>query len=128
MPTVIQNNDDGSVDLFDTIYDDIIIKFTGAATLLAGTILAKDTADTTYIPYDPGGAGDELIPSAIIRDEVVVTGAGNINQRGIVSGQVVLERVVVDGAGVPDTNDVAALRQTGIIAIPVRQLAFLDNQ
>jgi len=119
----VQDNDLGSVDLFDTVYDSINIKFAGAATLAKGTVLQYDSADDTYVPFVPGQQA-----AVVIRDEVVATGAGNISQRAIVSGQVRRERLVVDGVGAVTEDDVVSLRLTGIVALSVNEQAFPDNQ
>ena len=53
----VQNNDLGSVDLFGTVFDDVMVKFGGADTFAAGTILALDKSDNTMIPFRPTGFG-----------------------------------------------------------------------
>lgn len=57
MNMVTQNNDLGSVDLFGTVFDDVLVKFGGADTFVAGTILALDKSDNTMIPFRPAGFG-----------------------------------------------------------------------
>jgi len=122
--TEVTNNNLGSVELFNTTFDSILVKFAGADTFDAGTILAYDTADNTYVLYVPASN----TPSAVLRDELVSTGAGNISQRAIVSGQVRRELLVVDGVGAVTEDDVVALRETGIVALRVEELANQDNQ
>ncbi len=121
--TEVQNNDLGSVDLYDTVYDDLTLKFAAAETWEAGTVLQYDSADSTYVLYVPGNAA-----AAVLRDAVTSEAAGNIPQRGIVEGQVRRERLVVNGVGAVTEDDVVSLRQTGIVALPVNELGTLDNQ
>ncbi len=121
--TEVQNNDLGSVDLYDTVYDDLTLKFAAAETWEAGTVLQYDSADSTYVLYVPGNAA-----AAVLRDAVTSEAAGNIPQRGIVEGQVRRERLVVNGVGAVTEDDVVSLRQTGIVALTVNELGTLDNQ
>ncbi len=208
----IQNNDLGGVDLFNTAYDDAVIKFAGNVTYAAGSILAVDPSDNTMIPFKAQGSGarfnvttavagvitviaiaaagkkyavgdvlplsggsgagsgaivtvstidangaitavaissggigyvtadtgllDQSLPSvaskaaAVMRDAITKTGgAGNVQARVIVSGQVRTEKLAIyAGIATIDAAVKEALRQTGIVALSTTELAFEDNQ
>lgn len=128
----ITNADVGAVEFADGKFLDETLTVGGALTVKAGTILARDSVSLKLVPFVVGGATNENgIPKAVITYEVVATGAGDIPIRALVSGQVKKERLVVQADGDGDNITKAhleVLRDYGIVAIPVKQLAGLDNQ
>lgn len=129
---VITNNDVGHVELSDGTFRDDVLTAAGAATFKAGTILARDSATLKLVPFVVGGSTNENgIPKAVLTYEVVATGAGDIPVRPLVRGDVRQERLVVHATGDASTITTAhreVLRDYGILALPSKQLAGLDNQ
>lgn len=131
MSLTITNNQPKSVALKDTVYQDELLTFTGAATVLAGTILARLTATLKMVPFVIGGAGGAEVPLMVTNFDIVATGAGDISTRLLISGQVRQEGLIVDadGTGANITRvHIDSLRDVGILAIPVKELNILDNQ
>lgn len=128
----ITNNDLGNVILQDAQFRDGPITFTGADTLLEGTILAVDSVSLKFVPFVKGGTTNENgIPKAILTYEVVATGAGDIQSRVGVSGVYRKERLVIDADGDDSNIDQAVidqLRDYALIPIDVQELNILDNQ
>ena len=132
MSGVATNLDPAGVGLFDVECLTGTITFAGADTLAKGTILAVDTSSGTasapaYIIFNPGGAGDALVPSAVLQEEVVATGAGTKVIHPIVKGTVRFESLVIDGGAAITATHMLALRDKGILAKPVNDLAEYDN-
>lgn len=128
----ITNNSTNSVVLWDPVFDDELITFGGAGTLLAGTILARDSASLKMIPFVKGGSTNEDgIPKALIRDDLTATGAGDLPCRVIISGRVRLSHLVIDADQDNSNVDKAVIdqmRDFTIVTLPTQQLAELDNQ
>lgn len=128
----ITNVDIGSVALYDEELRDDLLTFTGAATRLAGTILARDSVSLKLVPYVIGGVTNENgIPKAVLTYEVIAAGAGDIPVRALVTGVVNKNRLIVaaDGSGVNITKAILdQLRSYSIVAIDSLQLSKLDNQ
>lgn len=128
----VTNVDTGTVELADGVFEDNLLTFGGVDTILAGTILARDSVSLKLVPYVIGGVSNENgIPKAVLTYEVTSTGAGDVAVRALVAGRVNSTRLVVDADG--DASNITAaildqLRSYGIVAEPVRQLAGLDNQ
>lgn len=133
MPNVtITNLDLGSVILEGGQFRDELLTFTGVATVLAGTILARDSVSGKLVPYVIGGvANGNGIPKAILTYAVTSTGAGDVPIRDMVSGSVRKSRLVVNADG-DDSNITAAildsLRLYSLVAIDSSELNILDNQ
>jgi len=128
---VITDVDLGSVVLDGGSFADELLTFAGAGTVVAGTILARDTASTKLVPFVVGGSGGEEIPKAVLTYDVTATGAGDESIRAMVAGRVKKERLVIDADG-DDSNIGPAVKDQlrdygGIIALTVEQLAQLDN-
>lgn len=88
-------------------------------------------ADGKMTPFDPAGVGGAQIPTAVLTYEVTATGAGTLAIRPLVTGQVNFDRLIIDADGDGDNITAAIvdqLRDFGIVAHPVRQLAGYDNQ
>lgn len=128
----VTNCDLGSAILQDAQFRDELLTFAGAGTVIAGTILARDSVSGNLVPFVVGGVANENgIPKMILTYDVVATGAGNIPVRAAASGQFRKERLVINADG-DDTNIDAVvidqLRDYGFVPINVDELGVLDNQ
>lgn len=133
MPNIdITNNAPNGLVVWDPVFQDELVTFAGADTLLAGTILARDSVSGKLVIYVKGGATNENgIPKAVLRNELVAAGAGDVAARPIIAGRVRLADLVIDADGDASNIDNAVedeLRNYGIIPQVVGQLAELDNQ
>lgn len=121
----------GTLGLEGEEYRDDLITFAGAATLLAGTIMARDSVSLKLVPYVKGGATNQNgIPKAVLTYPVTAAGAGDVPGRAIVKGVVDKSRLIInaDGNGTNIDNAVLdQLRNYGITPIDVLQTAYLDN-
>lgn len=112
-------------------YEDDQITFAGAATLLEGTILARDSVSGRLVPFVKGGSTNENgIPKAVLTYELTATGAGDLPARVSVKGTFRLQRLVIDADGDASNIDAAVkdqLRDYGLNAISVDDLSVLDN-
>ncbi|ARB06248.1 hypothetical protein SppYZU01_11 [Shewanella phage SppYZU01] len=128
----ITNVDIGNVILQDADFRDELLTFGGAATVLEGTILARDSVSGKLVPFVKGGATNENgIPKAIVTYDVVAAGAGDVAIRAGVAGKYRKERLVIDADGdASNVDDVVIdqLRDYGLVAIDVQELGILDNQ
>lgn len=128
----IENVDIGNVVLEGAEFRDNVLTVGGAVTVLAGTILARDSVSLKLVPFVKGGATNENgIPKAILTYDVTSTGAGDLRIRAAVSGKYRKERLVIDADG--DASNVDAvvldqLRDYGLVAVDVQELDILDNQ
>lgn len=125
-------NDIGSIVCGDAEaqFRDELITFAGAATLLAGTILARDSSSLKLVIFVKGGSTNQNgIPKALLTAPVTAAGAGDVKWRVLIAGNVKKERLVID-ADASDTNIDAAvvdqLRDYGINPISTLQLSTLD--
>lgn len=132
MVMTVTNNDLGSVVLNEGAFRDGLLTFAGAATVLAGTILARDSVSLKYVPFVKGGITNENgIPKAVLTYEVTAAGAGDVPIRDMVSGTVRAAKLVIDADG--DATNVDAvvldqLRDYSLISIDTTELNILDNQ
>lgn len=128
----ITNIDQGNVLLSDGKFNDELLTFAGAATVAAGTILARDSVSLKLVPYVKGGATNENgIPKAVVTYDVTAAGAGDVAVRALVDGEVRFERLVINADGDNSNVDKAVrdqLRDYGITVKNVEQLSVLDNQ
>lgn len=129
----ITNVDTGVVALAHPLsYRDGLLTFAGADTLLAGTILARDSVSLKFVPYVIGGATNQNgIPKAVLTYEVTATGAGDVPIRAFVDGDVRKPRLIVDADGDGDNITEAILdqlRDYGINSVDSDSLSLLDNQ
>ena len=129
---IITNVDLGNVIHSDALFRDELLTFGGAATVLEGTILARDSVSLKLVPFAIGGVTNENgIPKAVVTHDVTATGAGDIAIRAMQSGNVRAARLVVDADG--DASNITAkeldqLRDYKIIALDTQELNGLDNQ
>jgi len=121
-----------SLVLWEPVFEDELITFAGAATLKAGTILARDSVSLKLVPFVKGGVTNENgIPKAVLLDELTATGAGDLPCRPIVGGRLRKGDLVIDADGDASNVDGAVvdqLRDYSITALGTTQLAELDNQ
>jgi hypothetical protein len=124
--------DNGGALVPGTSYEDRdeLIAFGGAGTLLAGTILARDSVSLKMIAFVKGGATNgNGVPKGIILYPVTAAGAGDVKSRVVIRADARKERLVID-ADASDTNIDAAvidqLRTFGITPVNTQQLAILD--
>ncbi|MEG1884831.1 MAG: head decoration protein [Alistipes sp.] len=128
----VTNIDTGSVILVDARFSDEVLTLAGAATVKAGTILARDSVTNKLVLFVKGGSTNgNGIPKAIITYEVVATGAGDTAIRAGISGAYRKSRCVIHADG-NDTNIDAVvqdqLRDYGLRVASVKELGLLDNQ
>lgn len=130
--STITNVDIGNVVLQDADFRDELLTFGGAGTVLAGTILARDSVSKKLVPFVKGGSTNENgIPKAIVTYDVVGAGAGDVAIRAGVAGKYRKERLVIDADGDASNVDnvvIDQLRDYGLVPIDVQELGILDNQ
>ncbi len=88
-------------------------------------------ADGKIVPFATDGVGGAQNPIAVLTYAVTATGAGNLAVRPLISGTVNRTRLIIHADGDGDNVTTAIceqLRDFTIVALPVRQLAALDNQ
>lgn len=128
----IENVDIGNAVLQGAAFRDELLTFAAPGTVLAGTILARDSVSLKLIPFVKGGTTNEDgIPKAILTYPVTAAGAGDEAIRAGVEGQYRLERLVIDADGDASNIDAAVmdqLRAYGLTPIDVQELNILDNQ
>jgi len=118
--------------IWDPVYQDDVVKFAGAGTLLAGTIMARDTTDLKLVPYVKGGATNgNGVPKCVLLDALTAAGAGDVTTRPVISGRLRKGDLVINADGDASNIDAAVedqLRTFTIIAQPTDQLSEYDNQ
>lgn len=130
---VIQNNSTAGVVLFSPTYSPgELIVFAGADTYVEGTILARDSVSLKLVLFVKGGSTNENgIPKAVLTQELVATGAGDLKSNVLIGGQVRLSKLIIDSDGDGSNIDKAVtdqLRDYGIESFDSVQLAEFDNQ
>lgn len=133
MANVITTNVDlGPIALEGAVCHDELVTFAGTDTFVAGTILARDSVSGNLVLFVKGGnANGNGVPKAVLTYDIERTGAGDVAARVLVKGHVNRDRLVIDADGDGSNVDevvIDQLRDYGIIASPVDQLAQLDNQ
>ena len=126
------NNTNRSLAIWEPVYQDEQITFAGVATLLAGTILARDSVSLKLVPFVKGGVTNENgIPKAVLQDALTSTGAGDFTARPLIGGQVRAGDLVIDADGDASNIDAAVtdqLRDFTIVPMETTQLGQPDNQ
>lgn len=125
---VITNNDVGQIAIGECDFEEHVWTAGGADVLAAGTIMARITATGKWGIYDTGGAGGLGVACGVLTYPVTAGGAGDVPVAVLVRGTVNLNRILQDDGGAVTEAVVDQLRDYGIMALPVRQLAQLDNQ
>ena len=118
----ITQNDTTGVVIWEPVFSDETLTAAGADTWAAGTLLGRITASKLTI-YTSGAVDGSETPIAVLRDEVVFAGAGDLPGRPIIAGRVRRELLVADGVGAVNQTEVDQLRDYGIIALSTQQLA-----
>lgn len=128
----ITNCDLANVILADAEFEDDLLTFGGAGTVLAGTILARDSSSLKLVPFVKGGSTNENgIPKAVLTYAVTATGAGDVAVRAGISGSYNENLLVIDADGDNSNIDAAVrdqLRNYGLVPRDVTELNFYDNQ
>lgn len=128
----VTNCDTGNVILSNTQFDDGLLTFTGAGTVKSGTLLARDSVSGKFVPFVKGGTtnGNGIV-KAIMTYDVTAAGAGDKSIRPAIAGEFRKERLIIAADGNATNVDAAvldAMRDYGLVAISVKQLAAYDNQ
>ena len=128
----ITNIDLGDLALGEEEFRDETLNLGGAAELVRGTILARDSVSLKLVLFVKGGATNENgIPKAVLAHDVSASGAGDVAVRAMVKGKVNKARLVIDADGDDSNIDAAVvdqLRDYGITPVAVDQHSVLDNQ
>lgn len=128
----VENQNIGGIFIGKAVRQDEKLTFTGAGTILAGTILARDSVSLKLVPYVKGGSTNgNGIPKAIVDYDVTATGAGDISIRAVVTAHVRKGALIIAADGDDSNIDAAVLdqlRDYGIVASAVTDLSILDNQ
>jgi hypothetical protein len=124
------------LDLGSVVYEagefrDDELTFSAAATVAAGTILARDSSTLKLVPYVKGGTTNENgIPKAIMTYDVTADAAGDEPVRPMISGKVRAEKLIIDADGDATNVDASvldALRNYSLIAVDISELNIADN-
>jgi hypothetical protein len=122
------NHDPRGIVIRDDEYADETLTATGAGTYAAGTLLGRITASGKLLPWETGAGDGSETPIAILMDETVFAGAGDVGIRALINGQVRQGKLVAHNAGTITVKEIDSLRDYGILVKPVRQLDGYDNQ
>ena len=128
----VENIDNGSVFIEQGQFEDGLLTFGGAGTVVEGTILAVDSVSLKYVPFVKGGTTNENgIPKAVLTYDVTAAGAGDETIRAGIEGNVRIDKLIIDADGDGSNVDKAVLdqlRDYGITPRTVTELNILDNQ
>lgn len=132
MNMTVTNCDTGNVILSNTQFVDGLLTFAGAGTVKSGTLLARDSVSGEFVPFVKGGTtnGNGIV-KAIMTYDVTAIGAGSKSIRPAIAGEFRKERLIIAADGNATNVDAAvldAMRDYGLVAISVKQLAAYDNQ
>lgn len=94
----------------------------------SATFAVSAESGTPLVPYSPTGVNGAQNPKGVLTYEVTRGSAGNEPIRALVKGRVNQTRLVIDGGGSVTAAVLDALRDAGIMPVPVQQLSELDNQ
>lgn len=133
MSNLTITNVDIGPDLIDgRNFDPSVLTFAGAATVIKGTILARDSSTLKWVPFVKGGSTNENgIPKGLITHDVTAEGAGDIAVRVLIDGEYRAESLIIDADGDDSNIDAAVLdqlRDYKITAVSVTDNSVLDNQ
>ena len=126
------NCETGNVILSNTQFEDGLLTFAGTGTVKSGTLLARDSVSGKFVPFVKGGTtnGNGVV-KAIMTYDVTATGAVDKSIRPAIAGDFRKERLIIAADGNATNVDAAvldAMRDYGLVAISVKQLAAYDNQ
>lgn len=125
---IVTNVDLGNVVHSDGKFRDETFTAAGAGTIAEGTILARNSSSGKLEVYVSGGPNDTGVPKAVLTYDVVAGGAGDLQIRAMVSGNVRKERLVIAAGGTPSNAVLDQLRDYSIVPLDTQELNFLDNQ
>jgi len=126
MPNIVNTSINiGSVALRDEQMRDETLTVAGAGTVLAGTILARDSSTLKLVVFAKGGVTNgNGVPKAVLGYDVVAAGAGDIQIRAIERGEVNKNRLIISadctGANI-DNAVIDQLRAFGLQPVDVLQ-------
>lgn len=108
-------------------FRDELLTFAGAATILAGTLLARDTTSLKLVPYVKGGStrGNGVV-CCVSQYAVTAAGAGDLPVRPLMQGRVYKKKLVIDADGNDSNIDgtvIDLLRARNILAVDSVELA-----
>ena len=126
----ITNNKTNGITVWEPSYQDETFTAAGADTFVAGTVLGRVTASGNLAPYSgatnlPVGTN---VPIAVLRNEIVTTGAGDTPIRAMISGKVRSDDLVHHGTGALTQAELDLLKDQMIIGVETEQLTSQDNQ
>jgi hypothetical protein len=128
----ITTNTTNGIRVWNPVHKDDLVRFAGAATLLAGTILARDSVSLLLVPFVKGGTTNANgVPVAVLGYQLAASGAATLAARPIVGGEIRASQLII--AADADDSEVDAavldqLRDYSIIALSTVQLSAFDNQ
>ena len=132
MPRTTTNVDVGNVLLAYGEFRDYTLTGTANDVIAEGTILARDTTTQNLVLYVKGGTSQgNGVPSVVMTYAVTIPTGGSIPVRALVSGNVRMERLIIDADGNASNIDNAVidgLRGVGIVPIDTFELLIQDNQ
>ena len=128
MSLEVTNNAPNGIVVWEPVFDSDILLAAGAVTYVAGTVLGRITASGKLTHYVSGAGDGSEVPVAVLLDEEVFAGAGEIPFRPVLGGQVRRGDLVAHGVGALTQAEVDKLRDYGIVGLTVTQRAELDNQ
>ena len=114
--------------LGDNEFTDETFTAAGANTYPAGTVLGRLTADSKLVVFANAAATGAENPVAILRNELITTGAGDTSIRACIGGKARFDRVTEFGVGTLNKLKEDNLRKTaGIILLVDTELLAFDN-
>jgi hypothetical protein len=120
-----------NVAIEQSVCEDELLTLGGAATVKAGTILARDSSTGKLVIFVKGGSTNgNGVPKAVMTYETSADGAGDIPVRPLISGRVNRDRLVIHADGDDSNVDGAVadgLRAASIVPSHVSQLAFVPT-
>lgn len=132
MTMTVTNIDRGQVLLDGRAFKNDLLTFTGAGTVYAGTILARDSVSLSLVPFVKGGSTNENgIPKTVLTYDVTATGAGDVSVRRLADGTVRKDKLIIAADGDDSNVDAAVIDQLqdyNIAVQDVNDMSVLDNQ
>jgi hypothetical protein len=118
--------DIGDLQLERGEFEDGVFNFSGADTLVRGTILARHTGTLKWQLYVKGGSSNgNGVPQGILSHLVEATGSGDLPVRVMIRGLVNTNRLVIDADGDASNIDATVrdlLREHNITPVNVEQI------
>jgi hypothetical protein len=124
----ITNRDLTGIVVFGAVFEDQTLTATGAETWPAGAVLARDTASTKLVRFDPAGADGAEVPLAVLTVAVEFSGAGDRTERPAITARVRRADLLDSADAALTAAAVDTLRSFGIVAQVTHELTSLDNQ